>query len=198
VRFDPVLCDFDGTIADSEPVIVSALQAACADLGFEAPPAGVLARCVGPPLERTLPGVLGERAPIQDIIRSYRRHYMAVATTATPLMPGAREALTEFDAEGVQIGIVTNKPLPLIESILEGLSLSPLIDAVSAPALDAPATSKSLLLRSALTDLSPRSSLPIYIGDHDEDEQAAHQVGIRFLRFPESTWAEIRAEVLGP
>jgi hypothetical protein len=37
----------------------------------------------------------------------------------------------------------------------------------------------------------------LYVGDHDNDELAAAQLQIPFVRYPDHSWEQIRAAVLG-
>lgn len=102
------------TLADSAPVSVAALQSACEELAVTIPADADLRECVGPPFERTLPLVLGPEAPVDDIIHTYRSHYMKVAPTQTMLMPDALAAVKCWNQAGIRVGIVSYKPLPLI------------------------------------------------------------------------------------
>lgn len=141
--YEPVLCDFDGTLADSEPTIVNALLAACEELGLTAPDDAALRTCVGPPLEHSLPLVLGQKAPIEDVIDSYRRHYIEVARHGTALMPGAMDAVKAWTVGGIRVGVVSYKPLPILEEILEGIGLTPYLSVLKAPPVGDPPGSKS-------------------------------------------------------
>lgn len=193
--YEPVLCDFDGTLADSEPVIVNALLAACEELDVRAPEHAALRTCVGPPLEHSLPLILGQEAPIDDVIESYRRHYIEVARHGTELMPGAMETVKAWTAEGIRIGIVSYKPLPILEEILEGIGLAPYLSVLKAPPVSEPPDSKTELLQEALDDLAPFKRRPLFIGDHDADEHAARECGVDFIRYPDISWSQIGARV---
>lgn len=197
MRFEPVLCDFDGTLADSEPVIIAALRSACGEVGIRIPADTALRACIGPPLERTLPEILGGDAPISEVIHAYRRHYMAVAPTGTALMPDALDAVKAWTHEGIRVGIVSYKPLPLIKSILYGLGLSSYMSVLRAPPIGVPPRSKTALLVDALNELQPHQARPVFIGDHLDDELAAAEAGIDFIRYPDSSWSDIQLAVLG-
>lgn len=192
VRYEPVLCDFDGTLADSEPVIVNALLAACEELRLQAPDRTALRTCVGPPLEHSLPQVLGDDAPIQDVIESYRRHYIEVAPRGTALMPGVFEAVEAWRAAGIRVGVVSYKPLPILEQILAGIGLTSYLSVIRAPELGNPPDSKTALLQDALAELTAFRAQPVFIGDHSDDARAAHEVGIDFIRYPDRPWQEIQ------
>ena len=182
--YEPVLCDFDGTLANSEPVILAAITAACAEVGVPIPEESDLRACVGPPLERIFPEVLGADVPVPELIAAYRRHYIEAAPSKTELMPGALDAIEAWIDNGIRVGIVSYKPLPVLQVVLEGIGLTPLLSVLRAPPLDEPPETKGVLLRDGLEALSPFRAQPVYIGDHQDDETAAEEVGVDFIRFP--------------
>lgn len=197
MRFEPVLCDFDGTLADSEPVVVAALRAACEEFRVPIPGEADLRACIGPPLEHILPLVLGVDAPITALIPAFRRHYIQAAPTETQLMPGALETIRSWVDDGIRVGVVSYKPHPVIEVVLEGVGLAPFLSVLRAPPLDNPPPTKGLLLQDALDALRPFEARPVYIGDHPDDETAAQEVAIDFIRYPDLTWPDIHQTVLG-
>lgn len=127
-----------GQLADSEPVIVAALLAAFEELEVPAPEPAALRTCVGPPLEHSLSLVLGDDAPIHEVIESYRRHYIQVAPHGTALMPGVKEAVESWRAADIRLGVVSYKPLPIVEQIIEGVGLTSYLSEVKAPAVSEP------------------------------------------------------------
>lgn len=197
MRFEPVLCDFDGTLADSEPVITAALRDACSELEVPIAPEADLRACVGPPLERSIPEVLGMAAPVNDIIAAYRRRYMAVAPTTTSLMPNAQQAIEAWAKHGIRVGIVSYKPLPILEAILGAMGLTTCLAVVRAPEVGSPPDSKTALLKDALEELTPFRAQPVFIGDHADDARAAQEAEVCFIRYPDRSWQEIQGMVLG-
>lgn len=196
-KYEPVLCDFDGTLADSEPVILAAITSACAEVGVAIPEGADLRACVGPPLERIFPEVLGADVPVPELIAAYRRHYTEVAPSKTELMPGALDAIEAWIDNGIRVGIVSYKPLPVLQVVLGGLGLTPLLSVLRAPPLDEPPQTKAVLLRDALEALRPFRAQPVYIGDHQDDETAAVEVGVDFIRYPDRSWQQIQGIVVG-
>lgn len=112
-------------------------------------------------------------------------------------MPGALDAVKAWVGEGIRVGIVSYKPLPVIQIVLEGIGLSSFLSVLRAPPLDEPPKTKGILLREALEALRPFRAQPVYIGDHVDDETAAGEVGTDFIRYPDSSWQEIQGIVLG-
>jgi len=194
--FDPLVCDLDGTILDSRRTIVGCLAASITEVGSPVPSHEELARCVGPPLEISLVRVLGEAAPVHDIIRAYRERYTRVAPAQTELMPDSKAVLVRLANRGVRMGVATHKAAPIAALLLDAHDLTALFDTViAALPNDAPAA-KADLVRAALRELSSPRSRPLYVGDHDDDEAAAADLGIAFARYPDVSWLGIEQLVL--
>jgi HAD superfamily hydrolase (TIGR01509 family) len=105
-----VLFDFDGTLADSEPLISESLLHAMRMHGYDVTPQEVRA-IFGPPLDemvRLLAGPIGaEKA--QAIRDTYFQHYNGVQLPRIRPIAGAEALLDALDAHGVRKALVTNK-----------------------------------------------------------------------------------------
>lgn len=112
-------------------------------------------------------------------------------------MPGAMEAVEAWRAAGIRVGVVSYKPLPIIEQIIEGIGLAPYLSVVKAPPVGEPPDSKTALLQGALDELRPFKARPVFIGDHDADARAAKECGIDFIRYPDVSWSEVATRVAG-
>jgi phosphoglycolate phosphatase-like HAD superfamily hydrolase len=103
--------------------------------------------------------------------------------------------IRELAGAGVRVGVATIKPQPMAELVLSTLGLRDAVAALHGRADDVDPRTKTDLLRAAAADLPGPS--PLYVGDHDNDEQAAAALGIPFLRFPQSSWNDVRKAILG-
>jgi phosphoglycolate phosphatase-like HAD superfamily hydrolase len=101
---------------------------------------------------------------------------MEVAPTQTRFMPDALPTIKAFHESGIRVGVVSYKPLPLIEAIIDGMGLARYLSVVRAPSLGNPPGSKTRLLLDTIEHLRPFRSQPLFIGDHDDDGQAAKEV----------------------
>jgi phosphoglycolate phosphatase len=110
-------------------------------------------------------------------------------------MPGAETVIPELAAAGVRIGVATIKPEPIAELVLSTIGLRAHVNALCARSDDMDPRTKTDLVRCAAAALP--GTAPLYIGDHDNDEKAARDLGIPFLRYPENSWAQVRAAVRG-
>ena len=109
-RFDLVVFDWDGTLADSTGIIAAALQSACRDLG-QPVPGDIEARYViglglADALAHVAPTLPRERHP--ELSARYRHHYLA-RDAEIPLFEGARELLDELADAGYLLAVATGK-----------------------------------------------------------------------------------------
>jgi phosphoglycolate phosphatase-like HAD superfamily hydrolase len=94
----------------------------------------------------------------------------------------------------VRVGVATIKPQALAELVLETIGLREHVDVVHGRTDDMDPRTKTDLLRSAFDDLP--GPAPLFVGDHDNDEEAAAALGMPFLRFPQASWDDVRRAVL--
>lgn len=125
-RFDGVLFDLDGTLADSAPDLVAALATLCAELGEPAPDAEAAGRVVSAGgraiLRKGLPAF--DEARIEAALPRYLDLYATRAHVSTYLYGGVAELLDALDAHGIPWGIVTNKAGWLAEPVVAHLGLA--------------------------------------------------------------------------
>ncbi len=117
-----VLFDLDGTLVDTAPDLIGALdevraEAGLPGLGASLPPAvaarggrGLLA--LGFPADPEAP---------ERLLPEYLRRYRARLLRASKPYPGIETLLDELAGRGVAIAVVTNKPEGLARELLEGL-----------------------------------------------------------------------------
>ena len=109
-RFDLIVFDWDGTLMDSAAAIVSAIQAACRDLGIT-PPSDERARhIIGLGLHDALRGVLPELDPARypEVAQRYRHHYLSHDHELT-LFAGAFELIQALGEAGFTLAVATGK-----------------------------------------------------------------------------------------
>jgi phosphoglycolate phosphatase len=190
----PLLSDLDGTIADTAPAIFASLRATCAELGIELTPEMELSWSLGPPLNWCLArlGVNDEQMP--SAITMFERAHDELMDTIEP-MPGAVDVIRELHGNGVRVGIATIKPQYAAEKVIASVGLTGSIDVVCGRTDDLDPRTKTDLLQACFEELP--GPHPLYVGDHDNDELAAVALRIPFVRYPDHSWEQIRAAVLG-
>jgi phosphoglycolate phosphatase len=196
LKFDPILCDLDGTLVDSAPTITTALHFAFSECGVKLDPEVDLASFVGPPLDRALARIIPEPGTAARVLDVYRREYSRLIDGSVPLMPGADAAITAFSEAGATLAVVTYKPTALAEDVLRGAGLRGLFPLVLGTTPRGPTRTKGELLHKALTALRPHRGTPLYVGDHAEDREAAAENMVAFLPFGPNDWQQIMRRVL--
>src|SRR5690606_27822670 len=121
---------WDGTLMDSKPAIVAAIQGACRGMDLPVPPDEAASWVIGLGLadamrteEPTLPPDLSKPLP-----EPYRFHYL----TRDPelrLFAGIEQLLDDLAAKGVQLAVATGKSRQSLNRALESTGLGPRFDA---------------------------------------------------------------------
>ncbi len=193
-RFDPVLCDLDGTVVDSASGIVASIQAVARADHLTIPPGLDLASIIGLPLDQ----IFSQLAPVAEtprLIREYRRHYESRALPSTRAMPGAVETIGELHRAGIKMAVVTHKPLIYAEQILDATRLRRFFLVVVGQSMIGQGRSKTEMIQEALDRLGAPIR-PVYVGDHEEDERAAGEASIPFLPFRPDDWPTLKRRIL--
>lgn len=190
----PLVSDLDGTIADTAPAIFASMHHTCSVLKIELARDADLSWCLGPPLHWCLEQLGVDESRIIKAIRIFEDAHTERMDLVVP-MPGADETIRRLAASGIQIGVATIKPEPIARLVLEAVGLLEHIKALHARSDDLDPRTKTDLVRSALAELD--GSTPLYVGDHDNDEKAARDLGIDFMLYPRHSWDEILTAVVG-
>jgi 2-phosphoglycolate phosphatase len=178
-----VLFDLDGTLLDTAPDMVGALNAlrgekSLASLPYEAVRGGVshgAARVVRTGFPDADP------QSFASLQQRFLEIYRGALSRATRLFPGMEQVLETLSSWGIKAGIVTNKAAWLTEPLLEELGLrARFACVVSGDTLTEKKPHPLPLLHAAtLAGVAPGDC--IYVGDAERDVQAAHAAGMPAL-----------------
>lgn len=174
-RFDCVLFDLDGTLADTAPDLGGALNRVLAEEGRAALPAEL----TRPVTSQGVRGLLRvgfqiapEDAGYRELADRVLAHYEANICEATRLFDGMAALLAAFDAAGQRWGIVTNKHARFTDPLVKALGLAGRAACVVSG--DSAARPKpfpdSLLFACERT--GSRSERCVYVGDDARDIEA--------------------------
>lgn len=110
MEYSLVVFDWDGTLMDSTPAIVAAMQAACRDLGLPEPPDEMANWVIGLGLEDALktavPSLREEQWP--DFVQRYRYHYLT-RDPEVRLFDGVANLIESLANRGVWLAVATGK-----------------------------------------------------------------------------------------
>ncbi|MDB4021842.1 HAD-IA family hydrolase [Litorivicinus sp.] len=182
------LFDFDGTLVDSAPDLVGALDAALnraglSGVGLEAGKQ-MVGNGSGTLVERALraatadPTIKIDSAFGKLMLSVFLESYELTCTDASVLYPGAIEALQGLKLRGKQLGLVTNKPRKFVDLMLPALGIETFFDSIVAGDDLLTKKPEPEMVLKALAELNVDSKDACLIGDSRADLGAAKRAGI--------------------
>lgn len=185
-----VIFDLDGTLIDSLPDVLGALNPVLVDAGRRAITIDEGRLMVGggaePLIERAF-ALTGDPVVPADIpvyIRAFAENYQAVPAKLTTVFDGVVAALEELAARGYALGICTNKPHESAQTVLRAVGLdrhfASCIGKAALP-FNKPDRRHYDAVAGALST-APENSL--YIGDSETDVETARNAGVPIILVP--------------
>ena len=181
LKFKALLLDLDGTLLDTAPDFIIALNKQLVKHGrYELPESSIRTSVTNGSAGLIQDGfqISAEDPDFESIRQEYLDLYFDNLAEKTALFPGLGKVLDTCDAQNIPWGIVTNKPWKYSEALLKQLNLlddsSVVIcpDHVKTPKPDP----EALFLACSKLTLDPRDCL--YIGDHCRDIDAGRAAGM--------------------
>ncbi|MCI7140047.1 HAD hydrolase-like protein [Alistipes sp.] len=174
--------DLDGTLTDSMPGIVHAVQYALRHFGIE-PPADEALRCfVGPPMRESFMEFYGmSAAEAERAVAVSREYFIPKGMFENELYEGIAELLAATGAAGYTHIIATSKPQPFAERIIAHFGLTDRFRLICGSLLDGSRTTKSQVISHALRTLGITPDEAIMIGDRRYDIEGAAEFGMESI-----------------
>ncbi len=109
-RFDLIVFDWDGTLANSTQMITDCVRAASADAGLAVPEPAAASHVIGLGLQEAIDMLFNKISETQrqHMAERYRYHYY-VRDEETPLYDGVLEAIADLEKRGFKLGVATGK-----------------------------------------------------------------------------------------
>jgi N-acetyl-D-muramate 6-phosphate phosphatase len=178
-----VLFDMDGTLLDTAPDMVGALNALRREEGLAPLPYEVVRSGVSHGVARVVkigfPDVTGDKAAA--LHKRFLDIYRGALSEGTQLFAGMDRVLDTLAERRLKAGIVTNKAAWLTDPLLEQLGLRPRFDCVVSGDTVAERKPHPLPLLHAAKLAGVAPSECIYVGDAERDVLAAHAAGMPAL-----------------
>ncbi|MBY5977224.1 HAD-IA family hydrolase [Phaeobacter italicus] len=194
-----ILFDVDGTLADSQGAITSAMAAAFAGAGLPTPSRAEILSIVGLSLPLAMAELAGEQpADVQAVLvegykSAYKSARLAAGAGHSPLYPGAAEVLAELNAvPEYLLGVATGKSQRGLDALIEAHELRCFVTRQCAdhhPSKPHP----SMVLR-AMAETGVRPEDTVMIGDTSFDIDMGRAAGVRTIAVD---WGFHPAERLG-
>ncbi|PZQ49639.1 MAG: HAD family hydrolase [Rhodovulum sulfidophilum] len=171
-----IVFDVDGTLVDSQHIIVAAMETAFAGLDLPPPPReeilGIVGLSLGAAVAALAPGL--SQAELDRLERGYRDEFVAQrvrggAEAHAPLYPGARAALERLAADpAVRLGVATGKARRGLDHVLDSHGLEGFFVTLQT-ADDHPSKPHPSMLETALVETGLAAGRAVMIGDTEFD-----------------------------
>jgi phosphoglycolate phosphatase len=175
-----VLFDVDGTLVDSQNIIVAAQRAAFEAHGLEPPSRERSLSIVGITLVQGIAVLAGPKAPAESIAETYKQVFNELRKDPAypePLFPGAAEVLGRLSArEDVRLGICTGKSRRGVAHLIDTHGWERLFTVVKT-ADDAPSKPDPGMILQAMAETGAAPADTFMIGDTTFDMQMARAAG---------------------
>ncbi|HEX8569854.1 MAG TPA: HAD-IA family hydrolase [Caulobacteraceae bacterium] len=176
--------DLDGTVVDTAPDLIAALNAMLEEEGLPPAPVASARHLVGHGARALLrrgfelaqrPWDLGrEEAMVDRFVAVYRDR---IVQESRPF-PGVLDALDALQAQGARFVICTNKRTDLSVALLDGLGLTTRFEGVIGPDLAPAAKPDARHLLTAIAAARGDPARALMVGDSETDLNAARNAGV--------------------
>ncbi|MEA4968997.1 MAG: HAD hydrolase-like protein [Candidatus Pelethousia sp.] len=182
MKYTTILFDFDGTLLESGPCILSSMRATFKQMGLTdlaSRSDEALRPLVGPPLREGFGEIL--KLPPERVGEAMELYHDISSTEAALALlrpyPGIPEMLRALRARGAKTALVTAKRHEVSLAHLKIAGLTELVDYVGAPGTNH-ACDKARLIAEAMEALGADPARTVMVGDRLYDMEAAGCTGI--------------------
>ncbi len=179
-----VIFDLDGTLVDSQDLIVEAQRQAFAAHKIAPPSRAASLSIVGLSLREAFAALAGADGPVESLSQAYREAWTqmrAAPDFAEPLFPGAQETIAELAAkERVKLGIATGKARRGVDHLFERTGWRDCFQTVQT-ADGHPSKPAPDMILAAMAETGAAPAATFMIGDTRFDMEMAAAAGVRAI-----------------
>ena len=179
---DLLIFDLDGTLVDSKLDLAYAVNAARAHMGLPPIDNDRVYSYVGDGAPVLMRRALGPEASETEVLKAlefFLQYYGEHKLDHTRPYPGVPEALDELSRAGVQMAVLTNKPVKVSRAILEGLGLGKYFARIYGGNSFEQKKPDPLGVETLLSELGVERQRTLMVGDSAVDIRTARNAGIK-------------------
>lgn len=175
-KYTTVLFDFDGTVMDTNNVIIQSWQHTFRTIEGREHSVDEIVRTFGEPLEITMTRIFPERSTEEtiEIYRSYHRDHFEKLIS---VFPGMKELLAELSRRKFRMGLVTSRLTHTTFQGLRAFGLEPYFDCVVTADDCTRHKPDPQPVQKALEKLGSKPAEAVMLGDSLFDIRCAHNAG---------------------
>jgi len=182
-RFDLLIFDWDGTLSDSEGLIVRSMQAAIEDLGLPPRSDAAIGELIGlgmtDGMQKLYPEI--DTDELIKLLMSYRATFVGKPHNEAPLFAGTEQALVQLAESGFTLAVATGKPRPGLERSFKSHASLRALFAATRTADETANKPDPLMLRELLDELRVPVERALMVGDTEYDAAMARAIGMPML-----------------
>ena len=177
-----VIFDVDGTLVDSQNLIVEAQAETFRRHGLPAPSREKTLSLVGLSLTPTFAALVGGDGPVDDMVATYRQVFSDIIFNEPgrkePLFPGAAELIEDLrHADGVTLALATGKSRRGVARVFDHYGWHGVFASVQTADTNASKPDPEMLLN-ALAETGHEATEAVFIGDTSFDMVMGRAAGI--------------------
>lgn len=183
-NFKAVIYDLDGTLVDSAPTVSFVLNKLRVSLGLSELQQSDFYDWISLGGKELIIRALNIAEDQSDtFLADFRKMYVYKDVPISTVYPNVLKTLNDLICRGVKVGLCSNKPRHLVDSVLDDTGLISLFECVLAGD-DLPTKKPSAAnLNWCLNSLNTQPEDALFVGDSTVDQMAANNTGISFAFF---------------
>jgi phosphoglycolate phosphatase len=178
LRYRAVLFDLDGTLVDSYAALAEAVNFARREHGLHELSANRIRDFVGDGLERLLQRAFDVTVVPKSVQLAFENRYDEICCGESRVLAEVEATLESLAADGVVMGVCTNKPTGFSKKILDFLRLSRHFRAIVGPDLAGARKPEAAHVLRTLEAMECDRDAALFVGDMPIDVHAARNSGI--------------------
>lgn len=181
--YDLLIFDWDGTLADSEGLIVRSMQAAITDLNLPPRDNAAIGELIGLGLaegmQKLYPDI--DTDELIRLLMSYRTKFVGQGLQEAPLFEGTEQTLVQLADSGFSLAVATGKSRPGLNRSLKHHGTLKTLFAATRTADETANKPDPLMLRELLEHFDVPAERALMIGDTEYDAAMARAIGMPML-----------------